>query len=456
MPAMTIPRLPAMIAASAFARRISGFPVPRALARIGLSPRIAEEKITSSASSASLAWCGVWKRSPSRCRRSVSSEPTLSEPLTSWPSSRRSAAIPLIPLPATPTRWIRWRSRVSIFCRSISETSVMIRLRISFHRFHDEHGCVFRRELRRILRHAPQFVRVFDQLANFPAERIASDIGFLQNNCGIGPRENLGVARLMVLGGVRERNQDGRQSKGGQLGQTGCAGTRDGEIGRAINLLHPVMKGGDVRRNIFALIIVGHEPLITHAGKMNHLERETLQHRERFDHRLVDSTCALAPTHNKKREQIFPQAETFSRDFSIDPLQLFPDRRAGDLRARPRKKRRAFLKSQQNGADHAGRETVCLSGNCVRLVNESGNATQLSREHGCGRSEAAHPEDGVRFEFPINAASERTAFAEAPEKSEDRGGKRRRQADSRQFLEPEFRAARESQRVDLFFGNEEH
>ena len=32
--------------------------------------------------------------------------PTLSEPLTSCPSSSRSAAMPLIPLPATPMRWI--------------------------------------------------------------------------------------------------------------------------------------------------------------------------------------------------------------------------------------------------------------------------------------------------------------------------------------------------------------
>src|SRR5207248_2886986 len=64
--------------------------------------------------------------------------------------------------------------------------------------------------------------------------------------------------------------------------------------------------------------------------------------------------------------------------------------------------------------------------------------------------------NGVRFEFPIDAAAERKAFAEAPEKSEDRGGKCRRQADGRQFLEPEFRAAREGKRIDFFFGNEEH
>jgi hypothetical protein len=46
----------------------------------------------------------------------------------------------------------------------------MIWLRISFHRFHDERGCVFRREPRGIFRHAPQFVRILGELANFPAE----------------------------------------------------------------------------------------------------------------------------------------------------------------------------------------------------------------------------------------------------------------------------------------------
>ena len=53
MPAMTMPRLLAMIAASASARRTSRLPASRALTRMALSFLIAEEKITMSASAAS-------------------------------------------------------------------------------------------------------------------------------------------------------------------------------------------------------------------------------------------------------------------------------------------------------------------------------------------------------------------------------------------------------------------
>ena len=179
MPATTIPRFPAMIAASASALRAIGCAAIRAAARIGLVSLMADEKITRSASRASSARCSARKRSPSRCNRSVSNEPALSEPLTSWPSSSKSAAIPLMPLPATPTRWIRWRSRVSNGCRLTSEASVMSRLRISFHRFHDERSRVFRREPRRIFRHALQLIWIVDQSANLLRQRIRREVGFL-------------------------------------------------------------------------------------------------------------------------------------------------------------------------------------------------------------------------------------------------------------------------------------
>ena len=115
LPAMMIPRLPSMIAARASARRIAGALRTRASARIALSSLMAEEKMIKSTFLTSSARCGEKKRRPSCASRSVSRVRALSDPRTSCPSSRRSAAIPLIPLPATPIKWIACRSSVRNF-----------------------------------------------------------------------------------------------------------------------------------------------------------------------------------------------------------------------------------------------------------------------------------------------------------------------------------------------------
>src|SRR2546430_8724414 len=86
-------------------------------------------------------------------------------------------------------------------------------------------------------------------------------------------REDLAVARLVIVGRVRKRNQDPRQTKKRQLGETGSARARDGKIRRAVNFFHAMMKRRDKRRNFFSAVIIGNEALIARAGEMNHLER---------------------------------------------------------------------------------------------------------------------------------------------------------------------------------------
>ena len=110
-----------MIAARASARRNAGFPVWRAAVRIGLSALIADEKIISSRRPAVLRPMRPAKTQTKPLQPSGLLRAALSEPLTSCPSSSKSAARPLIPLPATPMRWIRCRSRVRKRERSRSD-----------------------------------------------------------------------------------------------------------------------------------------------------------------------------------------------------------------------------------------------------------------------------------------------------------------------------------------------
>jgi len=115
----------------------------------------------------------------------------LPKPLTVCPSSIRSAAIPLMPLPATPTRCIRCCSRVRNVGRSngrvrilptaepvcgggcavtlrSSETGFMSR--ISLHGRDHTPSRVLRREVRRIRSHPLNSLWILDQLLNFACE----------------------------------------------------------------------------------------------------------------------------------------------------------------------------------------------------------------------------------------------------------------------------------------------
>jgi hypothetical protein len=204
-----------------------------------------------------------------------------------------------------------------------------------------------------------------DQLADFLRQQIGAEIGFLEKKRRAGPHKNLRVPRLVIFGRVGKWNQNRGKREGRELSQAGGAGAGNGEIGGAINFFHRVVKRRDVGRDFFAEIIVRDEPFVARPGKMNHLDRDVMQGRQRFDDGLIDSAGALASAHDQKREEILPQPEPLPREFLIDRLKLLADRRAGYFRPRFRKKRRAFLEAEENGTDHPGCEPVGLPGNGV-------------------------------------------------------------------------------------------
>src|ERR1044071_2053291 len=332
----------------------------------------------------------------------------------------------------------------------------MIGLSISFHRFYNESGCVFRRQARRILRHSMEFDRIRGEFPDSPGEQVARKIGLLQNDTGLGAGENLGVSGLMVLRSIGKGNQESGQRKGGELRETGGPPPGDREIRSAIDFLHCVMKRRDKGGDSFPLIIVGHEPFLPRSGKMDHLDRNSLQRRQRPYHCLIDASCSLASTHHQKRKKIFLETKPLPRDFLIEALKFLPDWSPSHFRADFGEKRSAFLASKQNGPHHSRRKPVSLPGNRIGFVNESRNPSHLSRQHRCSGGETTHPKDNVRFEFPVDATAKRKTFAEAAEESEHRGRKRRRETNRGQFMELEIGFAGERKRVDLLFGNEEH
>ncbi len=171
---------------------------------------------------------------------------------------------------------------------------------------------------------------------------------------------------------------------------------------------------------------------------------------------MVDPARALTSAHHEQRGQIITQAEPLTRNTSIYPSEFVANRRAGDFGAHFRKERGAFLEAKQNSTHHSRGKPVRFSGNRVRFVNKSRNAAHAPGQDGSGRSEAAHAEDNLRFEFAIDGAAKREALAKSPDEPEDHGRKWRRQRNGGQFFEWKTRAVRQCERIDFFLGDQQN
>src|SRR6266516_1051564 len=99
------------------------------------------------------------------------------------------------------------------------------------------------------------------------------------------------------------------------------------------------------------------------------------------------------------------------RKLSIQAFQFVSDWRACDFRLRFWKKWRALFKAKHDGSHHPCGYSVRLSWDGVRCVNE-------------GR-ETAHAKDHLWFELAIEGPTERQAFTEAPNETENCRRKRR-------------------------------
>ena len=103
---MAMPYLSRMSSASISARGITGMPRCRATCTSTLSRATAEEYTTTWAPSR---WAGSWPLNtlaPRRSSRSMVSPRFMSEPVTRYPSVSSTSAIPLMPTPPMPTKWI--------------------------------------------------------------------------------------------------------------------------------------------------------------------------------------------------------------------------------------------------------------------------------------------------------------------------------------------------------------
>src|SRR5512139_1913042 len=107
VPAIAIPYFIRISSASISARGITGIFRRCASRTSGLSGRTAEETTTTWPSAGTFpSPCDRWTVAPIRSRRSVVSDRRRSEPDTRYPRFNSSSAMPLIPIPPMPTKWM--------------------------------------------------------------------------------------------------------------------------------------------------------------------------------------------------------------------------------------------------------------------------------------------------------------------------------------------------------------
>ena len=153
---------------------------------------------------------------------------------------------------------------------------------------------------------------------SFRASRSPASSDSFRITPALGPHENLGVARLVIVGRVGKRNQNRRAAKR-RRAPPGWP-RRNGRSRNRPRCKLPPSRDETRRRKpeFFRADNCRPRAVRRGAGQMNHLERRILQRRQRFDHRLIDPARALASAHDQQREQIRAQAEPLPRDFSID------------------------------------------------------------------------------------------------------------------------------------------
>jgi hypothetical protein len=135
---------------------------------------------------------------------------------------------------------------------------------------------------------------------------------------------------------------------------------------------------------------------------VDHLERHTLQKRQRFDERLINSAGALTAAHHQQCGQFLSQSEFPPRICAVQRHQFSANRCAGDFGARFRKKRRAFLETQHNGIHHPRGPTVRFSRDGVRFVNKRGYSAESPGQDWRGGRESAHAQNGMWIELAID------------------------------------------------------
>src|SRR5512141_2440474 len=396
VPAIAMPYVIRISSASIAARGITGI-LRRCASRIsGLSGRTAEETTTTwpSAGTFEAAW-SARTTAPSLSRRSVVSDRRRSDPDTRYPRFRSSSAIPLIPMPPIPTKWMG-SPFLYIRCDPLPG-SVPGQPQRRANRFHGRAGPG--EGHRRRSRALPRDPIAAEGPQRRP-ERLLRRLASRQPHPGAGGAELPRVPRLVVVRRERVRDEHARAPEERRL--------RDGQGSRAHQ--HGV---------------AAREPITDPVGERKRFHREGLLH-HRSRHRLVlprprlqkkpygrplprrspghpqhpgvDRPRPLRPSQRQHSERRLRRALPSARPRRRDDLRA--DRVPRDFDPARREERDRARKAREHPDRMPRQEPVRAAGHAVLLLQEQRNAKERGGKSDRHRGVSPHAEDQVRAAAP--------------------------------------------------------
>src|SRR5581483_10065601 len=202
-PATAIANRNRISSASISARGITGICRRAASRTSGFAGFTADDTTTTSVSPTFAASCPYAIRIPNFSRRVVTADVFSSDPLTPYPRFASSSAMPLMPMPPIPMKWIR-RVLPSMSPRPVG-------LPRQFQRSIHNHLCAIRpRHRSRGRRHSRPPLAVSHQRENPRRERRAVHVALQQYVCCAVRRQRFGVLALVIVGRGRQRDQNRR------------------------------------------------------------------------------------------------------------------------------------------------------------------------------------------------------------------------------------------------------
>src|SRR5690606_29496470 len=168
----------------------------------------------------------TWAPKPSR--RSVTGDGRISEPDTSYPRLSSTSAMPHMPTPPMPTKWmLRMRRMRRTSALAAAGDLAMGHLQADIHHLA---GGIRLGQLPGGTAHGLELLRLHQHLVELCGQPGRIGVCLWQQGGGALACQEFGVAALVIVDGVRQRNQDRVQAGGSQLAHRQRSGAADHKV----------------------------------------------------------------------------------------------------------------------------------------------------------------------------------------------------------------------------------
>src|SRR5712672_3296223 len=162
------------------------------------------------------------------------------------------------------------------------------------------------------------FPGLVEERENFGAEALGREFRFWNHAACAGARHLLGVAQLVAVGGMPERDEDGGASGSGNFRRRDGPSAANDHIRRGKTIRHIGEKGHDLRWKFAPRVCRAHRIIIAFAGLMHdgQFAFSCGESIHGVDNRAIDHQSALAATSDKQAKWLLRLSRRDREKFS--------------------------------------------------------------------------------------------------------------------------------------------